>query len=209
MDFGQLQDAMWTNEPFLYHSLLSAPLNCQLLQPQEVIDAALQAYALGKAPLNSVEGFVRQILGWREFMRGIYQHRASELIYANHFGHQRPLPDWFWTGKTEMTCLSQVIGQTLATGYAHHIQRLMVLGLYATLAELQPQAVSDWFHAIYIDPPTGYKDPMSLVWHFMLTAASSPASLIWPVALISTKCRTTANTAASNLRKKVALTPVP
>lgn len=150
-DFGQLQDAMWTNEPFLYHSLLSAPLNCQLLQPQEVIDAALQAYALGKAPLNSVEGFVRQILGWREFMRGIYQHRTNELIYANHFGHQRPLPDWFWTGKTEMTCLSQVIGQTLATGYAHHIQRLMVIGLYATLAELQPQAVSDWFHAVYID----------------------------------------------------------
>lgn len=150
-DFGQLQDAMWTDEPFLFHSLISAPLNCQLLHPKEVIDAALTAYQQGKAPLNSVEGFVRQILGWREFMRGIYAQTAEQLLQANHFNHQRPLPDWFWTGKTEMTCLSQVIGQTLATGYAHHIQRLMVIGLYATLAELHPQQVSDWFHAVYID----------------------------------------------------------
>ncbi len=150
-DFGQFQDAMWTDEPFLYHSLLSAPLNCQLLHPQEVIDAALQAYRQGKAPLNSVEGFIRQILGWREFMRGIYQLHGNSLMQANHFNHQRSLPDWFWTGKTDMHCLQQVIEQTLETGYAHHIQRLMVIGLYATLAELHPQAVSDWFHAIYVD----------------------------------------------------------
>jgi deoxyribodipyrimidine photolyase-related protein len=150
-DFGQLQDAMWTDEPFLFHSLISAPLNCQLLHPQEVLDAALTAYQQGKAPLNSVEGFVRQILGWREFMRGIYGQTANQLLQANHFNHQRLLPDWFWTGNTDMQCLSQVIGQTLATGYAHHIQRLMVIGLYATLAELHPQQVSDWFHAVYID----------------------------------------------------------
>lgn len=150
-DFGHYQDAMWQDEPYLYHSLLSFALNTQLLHPREVIDAALSAYHQKLAPLNSVEGFIRQILGWREFMRGVYWLDMPDLSQVNHLNHNQPLPEFFWTGQTPMRCLSQVIGQTLATGYAHHIQRLMVIGLYATLAQIHPQQLSDWFHAIYID----------------------------------------------------------
>lgn len=150
-DFGHYQDAMWQDEPYLYHSLLSFALNTQLLHPQEVIQAALDAYRQKRAPLNSVEGFIRQILGWREFMRGVYWLDMPGLSQANHLNHLQPLPDFFWTGHTPMRCLSQAIGQTLATGYAHHIQRLMVIGLYATLTQIHPQQLSDWFHAIYID----------------------------------------------------------
>jgi deoxyribodipyrimidine photolyase-related protein len=149
--FGVYEDAMWRGEPYLYHSLLSSAMNLQLLHPMQVIAAVLSAYRAGKAPLNSVEGFIRQVLGWREFMRGIYWQTMPSLADANHFGHHRALPTWFWTGETDKACLRHVITQTLETGYAHHIQRLMVVGLYATLAELKPQSVSDWFHAIYVD----------------------------------------------------------
>jgi deoxyribodipyrimidine photolyase-related protein len=149
--FGPYQDAMWQDAPYLWHSLLASALNLKLLNPREVIAAAEQAYRQGRAPLASVEGFIRQILGWREFIRGVYWLEMPVLKQANYFNHQGNLPGWFWTGKTGMQCLSQSIGQTLQFGYAHHIQRLMVIGLFATLAELSPQQVADWFLAVYVD----------------------------------------------------------
>jgi deoxyribodipyrimidine photolyase-related protein len=149
--FGPYQDAMWQHQPYLWHSLLASALNLKLLNPREVIAAAEQRYVEGHASLESVEGFIRQILGWREFVRGVYWLEMPALKSANYFQHVLDLPDWFWTGQTRMQCLSQCIGQTLQTGYAHHIQRLMVIGLFSTLAQLSPQQVSDWFLAVYVD----------------------------------------------------------
>lgn len=149
--FGAHQDAMWTDEPFLWHSLLAPALNLKLLDPREVIRAAEDAWQSGHAPLAAVEGFIRQILGWREFIRGVYWRDQPGMGEANHFGHTRPLPAWFWTGETRMNCQRQVIRQTLAHGYAHHIQRLMVTGNFALLAGLSPQAVAAWFLAVYVD----------------------------------------------------------
>ena len=149
--FGPTQDAMWTDEPYLWHSLLSAALNLKLLDPGEVIEAATQAYERGEASLPSVEGFIRQILGWREFMRGVYWLDMPGMRASNHFSHQQPLPSWFWTGNTGMHCLRSSIRQTLKLGYAHHIQRLMVIGNFALIAGLNPQAVEDWFLAVYVD----------------------------------------------------------
>lgn len=149
--FGPYQDAMWQDQPTLWHSLLASALNLKLLNPREVIVAAEQAYRQGMVSLASAEGFIRQILGWREFVRGMYWLDMPQLKSANFFNHQRALPAWFWHGQTQMHCLAQSIGQTLQTGYAHHIQRLMVIGLFATLAELSPQQVSDWFLAVYVD----------------------------------------------------------
>jgi deoxyribodipyrimidine photolyase-related protein len=149
--FGPTQDAMWTNEPFLLHGLISSSLNLKLLNPLEVIQAALDHYHKGQVDLPSVEGFVRQILGWREFMRGVYWLDMPTLRTANHFGYERQLPQWYWSGKTKMNCMSQAIGQTLQYGYAHHIQRLMVTGNFALLAGIQPQQVCDWYLAVYVD----------------------------------------------------------
>lgn len=149
--FGTYQDAMWTNTPVGWHSLLSAALNLHLLDPREVIASAEEAYRKGLVPLEAAEGFIRQILGWREFIRGVYWLDMPGMKDANHFGHQRHLPRWFWTGDTNMACMRDSLGQTLSMGYAHHIQRLMVIGNFATLAELSPQQVSDWFLAIYVD----------------------------------------------------------
>jgi len=149
--FGRHQDAMWEGEPFLWHSLLSSSLNLKLLDPREVIEAALRAWRERGLDLAGVEGFVRQILGWREFIRGVYWHFMPQLAADNHFGHTRPLPAWFWSGKTDMACMRSAIGQTLRHGYAHHIQRLMVTGNFALLAGLSPQAVADWYLAVYVD----------------------------------------------------------
>jgi deoxyribodipyrimidine photolyase-related protein len=150
-NFGRFQDAMWTDEPFLYHSLLSSALNMKLLDPREVIDAAISAFRSGKAPLNSVEGFVRQILGWREYVRGIYWQYMPEYLDRNQLNAQLPLPDFYWTGETDMSCLKNAITQTLDYGYAHHIQRLMITGLFALLADVNPRAVHDWYLAVYVD----------------------------------------------------------
>jgi deoxyribodipyrimidine photolyase-related protein len=150
-EFGRYQDAMWTDAPFLHHSLVSMALNVKLLDPREVIAAALAAYARKHAPIASVEGFIRQILGWREFIRGVYWRDMPDLAEANFFAATRPLPAWYWTGQTQMRCMQQVIGQTLSHGYAHHIQRLMVTGNFALLAGLLPQAVCDWYLAVYVD----------------------------------------------------------
>jgi deoxyribodipyrimidine photolyase-related protein len=149
--FGPHQDAMWTGMPFGWHSLLAPALNLGLLDPRAAIAAAEAAYRAGRAPLASVEGFVRQVLGWREFIRGVYWRDMPGLAAANHFGHDRRLPAWFWSGETRMRCLRAAIGQTLEHGYAHHIQRLMVTGNFALLAGLDPREVSDWYHAVYVD----------------------------------------------------------
>ncbi|MBU3736357.1 MAG: cryptochrome/photolyase family protein, partial [Methylobacterium sp.] len=149
--FGPHQDAMWNEQPFLSHSLLAPALNLKLLDPREVIAAAGQAWHEHDLPLASVEGFIRQILGWREFIRGVYWLEMPALEAANHFGHRRDLPRWFWTGETGMECQRQAITQTLRYGYAHHIQRLMVTGLFGLLAEIDPKQVSDWYLAVYVD----------------------------------------------------------
>jgi deoxyribodipyrimidine photolyase-related protein len=149
--FGQHQDAMWNDMPFGWHSLLSAALNLKLLDPREVIAAAEAAWHEGAAPLESVEGFIRQILGWREFIRGVYWLDMPGLLEANHYRHERPLPGFYWTGETTMNCLREAIGQTLRHGYAHHIQRLMVTGNFALLAGIAPRAVHEWYLAVYVD----------------------------------------------------------
>lgn len=149
--FGRYQDAMWQDEPWLYHSLLSASLNLKLLHPREVVEAAEAAYRAGRAPLAAVEGFIRQILGWREYVRGIYWHHMPGYLDRNAMEAQAPLPAFYWTGETEFTCLRQSIGQTLEHGYAHHIQRLMVTGLYALLLGVHPRHVHEWYLAVYVD----------------------------------------------------------
>jgi deoxyribodipyrimidine photolyase-related protein len=149
--FGRYQDAMWTGTPFGWHSLLSAALNLKLLSPREVVAAAEAAWLRERRPIASVEGFIRQILGWREFVRGVYWLDMPGLAEANHFGHERPLPKWYWTGESGMNCMREAIGQTLAHGYAHHIQRLMVTGVFALLAGVRPKEVCDWYLAVYVD----------------------------------------------------------
>lgn len=149
--FGPYEDAMWMGEPFLYHSLLSAPLNLKLLSPRECIDAALHAYDSGHAPLQSVEGFIRQIIGWREYIRGIYHLEGPTYESRNWLNHTGSLPEFYWTGKTDMACMNACISQVLEHGFAHHIQRLMVTGNFALLAGVHPKAVSDWYLGMYID----------------------------------------------------------
>ena len=149
--FGAHQDAMWTGLDFGWHALLSSSLNLKLLNPLEVVLAAEQAYQKNGLDLPSVEGFIRQILGWREFMRGVYFLDMPALKTANHFGHENALPSWYWTGETKMNCMRQCIDQTLANGYSHHIQRLMVTGMFGVTAQIKPQAVCDWYLAVYVD----------------------------------------------------------
>jgi deoxyribodipyrimidine photolyase-related protein len=149
--FGPFQDAMSIGQPFLFHSRLSALLNVKLLNPRECIQAALEAYKRGQAALNSVEGYVRQILGWREFVRGIYWLYMPGYADRNYFDHENPVPAFFWTGETDMRCIREAMSGVLAHGYAHHIQRLMVLGLFALLYGVHPRQFHEWHMAMYID----------------------------------------------------------
>ena len=149
--FGRFEDAMWAGEPFLFHSRLSAAMNLKLLDPREVLRRAEAAWRSGTAPIESVEGFVRQVLGWREYVRGIYWLRMPEYLEENALGADRPLPRFYWSGETEMACLADVLRQTLDLGYAHHIQRLMVTGLYALLLGVRPVEVHRWYLAVYVD----------------------------------------------------------
>jgi deoxyribodipyrimidine photolyase-related protein len=149
--FGRYQDAMWPGEPWLYHAHLSAALNLKLLNPREVVAAAVAALDAGQAPLADVEGFVRQILGWREYVRGIYWTQMPGYLQRNAFAAGADLPHWYWSGATDMACLREAIEQTLAHGYAHHIQRLMVTGLYALMLGVQPKQVHAWYLAVYVD----------------------------------------------------------
>ena len=149
--FGTHQDAMWTGMAFGWHALLSSSLNLKLISPLEVIQAAERAWRERGLDLAGVEGFIRQVLGWREFMRGVYFLDMPELKTANHFGHRQNLPEWYWTGQTRMNCMRQCLGQTLAHGYSHHIQRLMVTGMFGVLAQIEPQQLCDWYLGVYVD----------------------------------------------------------
>jgi deoxyribodipyrimidine photolyase-related protein len=149
--FGDFQDAMSGTAHRLFHSLLSFALNTKMLHPAEVVDRAEAAWRAGQAPLAGVEGFIRQILGWREYVRGVYWAHMPGYDQHNFFAHDLPLPAWFWTGQTKMRCLAQAIGQSLEEAHAHHIQRLMVIGNFSLLAGLDPRAVHHWYLGVYID----------------------------------------------------------
>jgi deoxyribodipyrimidine photolyase-related protein len=149
--FGDFQDAMKQDEDFLYHSVLSPYLNCGLLTAREVCERAEAAYQAASAPLNAVEGFIRQILGWREFVRGLYWHEMPDYAETNHLDAARPLPWFYWSGETAMRCLSECIRATRQHAYAHHIQRLMVTGNFALLAGVAPREIEEWYLAVYAD----------------------------------------------------------
>ena len=149
--FGLYQDAMWEGEVWLYHSHIASALNLKLLNPREVVSAAEKAYQDGHVPLPAAEGFIRQLLGWREYVRGIYWTQMPEYLERNQMQAHAPLPAFYWTGNTDMACLRDAITQTLNHGYAHHIQRLMVTGLYALLLGVDPKEVHAWYLGVYVD----------------------------------------------------------
>ncbi len=149
--FGRYQDAMWTGRGYLYHSRLAAAMNLKLISPRTVCRAVESAWRQGQVPLAAAEGFIRQVLGWREYVRGLYWLKMPEYLEMNALEAAEPLPDCYWTGETSMACMREVLGQTLATGYAHHIQRLMVTGLFALLWGARPREVHEWYLSVYVD----------------------------------------------------------
>lgn len=149
--FGDYQDAMITDQPFLFHSVVSFYINVGLLDPLAVCRQVETAYRAGVAPLNAAEGFIRQIIGWREYMRGIYVLEGPDYTSRNALGHSRDLPAFFWGGETNMRCIEQAVGQTQEHAYAHHIQRLMVTGNFALIAGIDPRQVHEWYLAVYAD----------------------------------------------------------
>ncbi|WP_341218346.1 cryptochrome/photolyase family protein [Neptunomonas phycophila] len=160
--FGDHQDAMWTNEQTLFHSLLSSSLNLKLINPQEVVEATLVHYQAGHAPINAVEGFIRQIVGWREYVRGLYWYHRADWLTWNALEANQPLPDFYWTGKTHMHCMNQSITQVLQTGYGHHIQRLMVTGLFSLLYGVNPKAIHQWYLGFFVDAIAWVEVPNTL-----------------------------------------------
>nr|WP_286702395.1 MULTISPECIES: cryptochrome/photolyase family protein [Acidiphilium] len=149
--FGDWQDAMAAGTPYMFHALVSAPLNLGLLDPLDLCRRAEAEYAGGRAPLNAVEGFIRQILGWREFVRGVYWLYMPDYATKNALDATLDLPEFYWTGDTAMRCMADTISQTLRHAYAHHIQRLMITGNFALLAGIHPDAVDRWYLAVYAD----------------------------------------------------------
>jgi deoxyribodipyrimidine photolyase-related protein len=149
--FGRWQDALWPGEAGLWHAKLSAALNLKLLDPRTAVQAAEGAWRDGAVPLPSAEGFIRQILGWREYVRGIYWTQMPQYAERNAFAAEAQLPGFYWTGEAPMPCLADALRQTLHGGYAHHIQRLMVIGLYALLLGVRPREIHQWFLAVYVD----------------------------------------------------------
>ncbi|WP_318344236.1 cryptochrome/photolyase family protein [Flagellimonas baculiformis] len=152
-NFGDYQDAMHTAEKFLFHSRLSFAMNSKMLSPKEVVDTVLEHYRAHQKDIHisQVEGFIRQIIGWREYMRGVYWKEMPNYAQYNKLDNHNPLPDFFWTGNTKMNCLKNAITQSLDHAYAHHIQRLMILGNYALLTQTHPDAVDQWYLGVYID----------------------------------------------------------
>lgn len=149
--FGDFQDAMLNDNRYLYHSVVGLYLNAGLLDPLEICQAAEAAYRDGHAPLNAVEGFIRQIIGWREYVRGIYFREGPDYVTRNALGHDRKLPAMYWGAETKMNCIAKAVDQTKTEGYAHHIQRLMVTGNFALLAGIDPAEVHEWYLAVYVD----------------------------------------------------------
>jgi deoxyribodipyrimidine photolyase-related protein len=160
--FGDFQDAMWLGEDTLYHSRISAALNLKLLNPRELIADAENAYRQGRVPLNAVEGFIRQILGWREYVRGLYWTHRHAWAEMNALQAAQPLPAIYWHGKTDYVCLREALRAVLHEGYGHHIQRLMVTGLFALLRGVEPQAVHRWYLAMYADAVAWVEIPNTL-----------------------------------------------
>ena len=160
--FGDYQDAMLADERFLYHSVLSLYINAGLLDPLEVCRRVEAEYRAGRAPLNAAEGFIRQIIGWREYVRGIYWLKMPDYVHENFFEAARPLPDFYWTAETEMACIRAAVTQTKEEAYAHHIQRLMVTGNFALLAGIDPKAVHEWYLAVYADAYEWVEAPNTL-----------------------------------------------
>ena len=150
-NFGDYQDAMLTGQKFLYHAVVSMYLNCGLLDPLAICRKVEAAYAAGLVPLNSAEGFIRQVIGWREYVRGIYWLKMPGYATSNSLNHTRGLPDFYWTGETKMACVRAAVTQTKEEAYAHHIQRLMITGNFALLAGISPQALHEWYLAVYAD----------------------------------------------------------
>jgi deoxyribodipyrimidine photolyase-related protein len=150
-NFGPYEDAMWSGQPWLYHAQISPAMNLKLIDPRDMLHDVLAAAKAGKAPLQSVEGFVRQIIGWREFIRGVYEHQGPDYEARNALNHTGKLPEFYWTADTDMNCMRQCIGQVLDHGYGHHIQRLMVTGNFALIAGVHPRKVSDWYLGMYVD----------------------------------------------------------
>lgn len=149
--FGDYQDAMRHGAPFLFHATISPYLNVGLLLPREVCEAAEAEYREGRAPLNAVEGFVRQVLGWREYVRGMYWHLGPQYAATNALGATRPLPSFYWTADTPMSCIADTVTQTRRHAYAHHIQRLMITGNFAMLAGVRPAEIEAWYLAVFAD----------------------------------------------------------
>ncbi len=149
--FGDFQDAMLTGEPFLYHAVVAQYLNCGLLDPFRICREVEAAYHEGSVPLNAAEGYIRQVIGWREYVRGIYWLKMPGYEHSNFFDHKRPLPDFYWTGKTDMACVKAAVTQTKEQAYAHHIQRLMVTGNFAMLAGIDPHELHEWYLSVYAD----------------------------------------------------------
>ena len=150
-DFGQYQDAMWSGEPYLYHSRLSSAMNLKLLSPITVVEKVEEAYRAGHVPIEAAEGYIRQVLGWREYIRGMYWLLMPDYLEMNALNAREPLPPLYWSANTAMACLKDTVEQTLRHGYAHHIQRLMVTGLFALLVGVQPRAIHQWYLAVYLD----------------------------------------------------------
>lgn len=150
-NFGDYQDAMVNAEPYLFHSLISSYLNTGLLLPLEICEKAEASYRLGKSPLNAVEGFIRQILGWREYIRGIYWHLMPEYGERNTLNATRQLPEFYWGAPTNMFCISETIRHTRDHAYSHHIQRLIITGNFALLAGLDVKSVQKWYLSVYSD----------------------------------------------------------
>ncbi|UWQ22505.1 cryptochrome/photolyase family protein [Jannaschia sp. W003] len=149
--FGDFQDAMVAGEPFLYHAVLSVYLNAGLLGWRECCEAAEAAWKAGHVPLNAAEGFIRQIIGWREYVRGVYFREGPDYTSRNALDHHRALPEFYWTAETDMRCVAEAVGATMQDAYAHHIQRLMVTGNFALLAGLDPAEVQQWYLEVYAD----------------------------------------------------------
>lgn len=149
--FGDYQDAMKQDAAVLFHAVISPYLNLGLLEPREVCAAVEAAYDAGRVPINAAEGFIRQILGWREYVRGIYWLKMPDYAETNALAAERPLPAFYWTAETEMNCMRQCLGQTRDLAYAHHIQRLMVTGNFALLLGVRPKEICDWYLAVYAD----------------------------------------------------------
>jgi len=149
--FGDYQDAMLRGEKFLYHAVISLYLNCGLLDPLAVCRAVEAEYCVGRAPLNAAEGFIRQVIGWREYVRGIYWLKMPDYARANALKANRPLPGFYWTAETDMACIRACVTQTREEAYAHHIQRLMVTGTFALLAGIDPHELHEWYLAVYVD----------------------------------------------------------